>query len=278
MTDIISITIIICGAIFLLCCSIRIVEQTQRGLVERFGKYNRFANSGLNLIIPFIESMRYVNITEKMVNAQPQQIITKDKLNANVDAQIYFKVKEDEQNVKNSQYRVYNCEVQIVNLARTTLRNIIGTMNLTQANSDRDSINSDLMETLSKETKNWGIEIVRTELKEIDPPKEVQETMNQVVQAENKKTAAIDFATAKETEADGMRRAKIKEAEGIKQAYILEAEGKAKAFALINESFKGNAQTLKKLEVTESSLKNNAKIILPEGKSLINVIGNLSES
>lgn len=257
---------------------IRIVRPMERGLIERLGKYNRFANLGFNWIIPIIERIEIVNITEMMFNAEPQEIITKDKLNAIVDAQVYFKVKPDETSVKSSIYNVYDYRNQIVNLARTTLRNIIGTMTLNDANSKRDTINSDLMGTLSKETKNWGIDVVRTELKEINPPKEVQDTMNKVVIAENEKQAAIDFATATETKADGERRAAIKRAEGSKQSAILEAEGKAKAFELINKSFIGNAQLLKKLEVTENSLSKNTKIVLSEGKQLINVIGSLSDT
>ena len=124
-------------------------------------------------------------------DAQPQEIITNDNLNASVDAQVYFKVKSDEDSVKSSQYNVNNYQWQIVNLARTTLRNIIGTLTLKSANSERDRINQELLTTLSKETQNWGMEIVRTELKEIDPPKDVQETMNKVVKAENEKIAAL---------------------------------------------------------------------------------------
>jgi regulator of protease activity HflC (stomatin/prohibitin superfamily) len=255
----------------------RVIRPLERGLVERFGKYNRFAKSGLNYIIPFVEQIYIVNITEQMVDAEPQEIITKDKLNAMVDAQVYFKVKDTERDVMNSIYNVQNYKYQIVNLARTTLRNIIGTMTLNNANSDRNSINSELMKTLESETKNWGIAVVRTELKEINPPKLVQETMNNVVIAENEKQSAIDFATATETRADGERRAKIKQAEGEKAYSVLIAEGQAKAFEMINKSFTGNAQKLKSLEVVENSLKNNAKIILPEGKSLVNVIGSLSD-
>ena len=140
--------------------------------------------------------MIQINITEQMVDAQPQEIITNDNLNASVDAQVYFKVKDDEDSVKSSQYNVNNYQYQIVNLARTTLRNIIGTLTLKSANSERDKINTSLLETLTRETKHWGMEIVRTELKEIDPPKDVQETMNKVVKAENEKVAALDFADA----------------------------------------------------------------------------------
>ncbi len=259
---------------------IRIVRPTHRGLIERLGKYRRFAMPGFHWIIPVIERMFQINITEQMVDAQPQEIITNDNLNARVDAQVYFKVKDDESNVKNSQYNVYSYKFQIVNLARTTLRNIIGTLTLKSANSERDKINSELLKTLSKETRNWGMEIVRTELKEIDPPKDVQETMNKVVKAENEKIAALDFANAVERQADGGKRAEIKKAEGIKQAKILAAEGEAEAIRLVNEAantyFVGNAQLLRKLEALEKALSENAKIVIPSGSELVNVIGEMA--
>ncbi|TAL70118.1 MAG: SPFH/Band 7/PHB domain protein [Bacteroidetes bacterium] len=273
---------IIIGVIVLifLLSGIRIVRPTSRGLTERLGKYNRFANPGFNWIFPVIEKMYRVNITETMVNAEPQEIITNDNLNARVDAQVYFKVKADEESVKNSIYNVNNYMYQIVNLARTTLRNIIGTLTLKSANSERGKINAELHKTLLEETHSWGIEIVRTELKEIDPPPDVQETMNKVVKAENEKVAAIDFASARETVADGEKRAKIKEAEGYRQAKILHAEGEAAAIKLVNEAadqyFVGNAQLLRKLEALESSLANNAKIVIPTGSELVNIIGEMA--
>ncbi|MBI4981831.1 MAG: SPFH/Band 7/PHB domain protein [Candidatus Omnitrophica bacterium] len=259
---------------------IRIVRPTHRGLIERLGKYNRFANLGFNWIIPVIEHIYLVNTTEQMVDAEPQEIITNDNLNAKVDAQVYFKVKADETSVKSSQYNVNNYQWQIVNLARTTLRNIIGTLTLKSANSERGKINAELHRTLCEETSSWGLEIVRTELKEIDPPKDVQETMNKVVKAENEKIAAVDYATATETAADGQKRAEIKKAEGIKQARILEAEGESEAIKLVNEAaekyFVGNAQVLRKLEAVEKSLENNAKIVIPTGTELVNVIGEMA--
>ncbi|MBU4467158.1 MAG: SPFH/Band 7/PHB domain protein [Candidatus Omnitrophica bacterium] len=259
---------------------IRIVRPTHRGLIERLGKYNRFANQGFNWIMPMIEVIYQVNVTEQMVDAEPQEIITNDNLNAKVDAQVYFKVKADEADVKNCQYSVNNYQWQIVNLARTTLRNIIGTLTLKSANSERGKINAELHKTLCEETASWGLEIVRTELKEIDPPKDVQETMNKVVKAENEKIAAIDYATATETVADGQKRAEIKKAEGIKQARILEAEGEAAAIKLVNEAaehyFVGNAQVLRKLEAVEKSLQHNAKIVVPAHTELVNVIGEMA--
>ncbi|MEJ2745453.1 MAG: SPFH/Band 7/PHB domain protein, partial [bacterium] len=255
--------IIIIAVVVIFFAGIRIVRPTHRGLIERLGKYRRFAMPGFHWIIPGIDRMYQVNTTEQMVDAQPQEIITNDNLNARVDAQVYFRVKSDEESVKNSQYNVNNYIWQIVNLARTTLRNIIGTLTLKSANSERGKINEELHKTLCEETHSWGIDIVRTELKEIDPPKDVQETMNKVVKAENEKIAAIDFATATETAADGQKRAQIKQAEGVKQARILQAGGEAEAIRLVNEAaqkyFVGNAQILRQLEAVEKSLQGNAK-------------------
>lgn len=273
-----TIAAIIVIVLFLL--GIRIVRPTNRGLVERLGKYRKFAGPGFHWIIPVIDRLYRVNTTEQMINAEPQEIITNDNLNAVVDAQIYFKVKADEENVKNSQYNVNNVTFQIVNLARTTLRNIIGTMTLKSANSERGRINDELHEILIKETTTWGIDIVRAELKEIDPPKDVQDTMNKIVKAENEKIAAIDFATAAETTADGVKRAAIKQAEGVRQARILQAQGEAEAIQLVNEAadkyFVGNSQLLKRLETAQYALQNNAKIIVPANQQLVNIIGDLA--
>jgi regulator of protease activity HflC (stomatin/prohibitin superfamily) len=272
--------LLIVPVILVFLSGVRIIRPTSRGLIERLGKYNRFAHPGFHWIIPGIERMFQVNITEQMIDAEPQEIITNDNLNARVDAQVYFKVKDDEESVKGSQYNVNNYKWQIVNLVRTTLRNIIGTLTLKSANSERAKMNSELLRTLLIETKTWGIEIVRTELKEIDPPRDVQETMNKVVKAENEKIAAIDFASARETVADGEKRARIKEAEGSRQAKILHAEGEAEAIKMVNEAadkyFIGNAQMLRKLEALESSLDKNAKIVIPVGAELVNIIGEMA--
>jgi regulator of protease activity HflC (stomatin/prohibitin superfamily) len=271
---------IIIPVVFILLAGIRIVRPTHKGLIERLGKYRKLAEPGFHWIIPAVDRLFLVNITEQMVDAEPQEIITNDNLNASVDAQVYFRVKSDENSVKGSTYDVNNYQYQIVNLARTTLRNIIGTLTLKSANSERGKINMELHETLHKETKDWGIEIIRTELKQIDPPSDVQETMNKVVKAENEKIAAIDSATAAETVADGIKRAKIKEAEGYKRAKILHAEGEAESIKLVNEAadkyFIGNAQLLRKLKAMETALENNAKIIVPGGSDLVNVMSEMA--
>jgi len=268
------------AAIIIFFAGIRIVRPTHRGVIERLGKYVSFAEPGFHWIFPIIYRMVRVNVTEQMVDAERQEIITNDNLNATVDAQVYFKVKSDENNVKNSQYSVNDYETQIVSLARTTLRNIIGEMTLKEANSRRDKINDALKQALASETKHWGLEIVRTELKEIEPPSEVQDAMNQKVIAENGKLAAADFATAVETKADGERRAQIKQAEGRAKAVEVEAKAKADAIRIVNkateETFKEKAQVLRKLEAVEKCLSDNTKIVLPSGEKLVNVIGDLA--
>lgn len=252
---------IIIGVLLLIgFVGIKIVRPVEKGLIETFGKYSRTAEQGFNWIFPIIQRMVKVNITEIKVDVEPQNIITKDKLNAEVDAVVYYKIKE----VNKAIYNVNNFATSVPSLARTTLRAVIGKMTLSDANEKRDKINIDVEKELDKQTDAWGIDIIRVELQKIEPPEDVQNAMNMVVKAENEKIAAIDTATALETEADGTRRAAIKVAEGNRQAAILEAEGKAKAFELIRESFKDEAQVLKRLEVTQASLENNSKVILTE--------------
>ena len=271
---------IIGGVLLIFALGVKIVRPTHRALIQRLAKYKTFATPGFHWIIPIIDKMYIVNTTEQMVDAQAQEIITNDNLNASVDAQVYFRVIGTEESVKSSQYNVDRYQWQIVNLARTTLRNIIGTLTLKSANSERGKINAELHRTLTEETKSWGIEVIRTELKQIDPPSDVQETMNKVVKAENEKIAAIDYATARETVADGEKRARIKEAEGSRQANILAAEGEAMAIKMVNEAaeefFIGNAQVLRKLEAVEKALQHNTKFIVPQGSDLVNVLSEMA--
>jgi len=264
---------LISGAIVVLygLCGIRIVRPTHRGVVETLGKYSRFTEPGFNWVAPIFQRMIRVNTTEKMANIEPQEVITKDNLNAKVDLVVYYKVLDQEESVKSTLYSVANFESQIITLARTTARNVIGGMPFRDVNSKRNELNTKLADVLDKETSDWGVEIVRVELMEITPPSDVQDTMNKVIKAENEKDAAIDFATARETEADGIKRANIKEAEGIAQGRIIVAEAKAKAIKVVNEAankyFVGNAQQLKRYEVTENVLKDNSKVILGDSAS-----------
>jgi regulator of protease activity HflC (stomatin/prohibitin superfamily) len=237
---------------------IRIVRPTHKLLVETLGRYSSTKEQGFSWVFPIIQRTNLVNVTEQMVDVLPQTVITKDNLNAVVDAVVYYRIND----AMSSQYNVDNHEEQLTSLTRTTLRAVIGKMTLTEANENRDAINQRVEQVLDKETKSYGVEVLRVELQRIEPPQDVQQSMNEVVKAERKRIASSELANAVEIEADGRRRASIKEADGKRQASILEAEGKAKAFALVNESFKGNAQLDKKLDITRDSLMNNSKIIL----------------
>lgn len=263
----------------IIASGIRIIRPTHKGVIERLGRYRRVQGQGITVIIPFIDKMYPVNITERITDIETQEIITQDNLNAMVDLQVYYKVRPDDDSVKKSQYNVWDYKTQIIALARTTMRNVIGNKPFADVNSKRNELNVMLRFTMQQEVDSWGIDIVRCELKEIRPPANVQDAMNNVLVAQNTKNAAIDFATATETKADGEKRAVVKKAEGDKQSAILRAEGQATAIQkvadadayqikIVNESaekyFTGNAQKLKRYEVTQASLENNSKIVITE--------------
>ena len=273
--------------------SARMIRPTERGLVERYGKYHKFVGPGLTFLAPFVDRLVRVNVTERMSQVQPQQVITKDKVVLNVDAVVFFKVRPEEQWVKASEYNVNSFEAQIEMLARTTLRNIIGTMEMSEANVGREKINAELKEQLSQQSRDWGIEIMRAELKDLQPPPDIQESMNNVIKADNLRLAAQNQANARELEADGFKRAEIKNAEGKQQAAILEAEGQRQALVKIAEGdaqatklrnealttyFKDTAITFKELETVAASLKDNTKIIVPQGNAVTLILSELERA
>ncbi len=284
-----SIWIILLGifAAIVFFSGVRIVRPIEKGVVERLGKYTKTVEQGFHWIIPVIDMMIKVNITETMVDVEPQTVITKDKLNAIVDAIVYFQIKD----VKAAVYNVDHHERQLTALSRTTLRSVIGKMTLTEANENRDDINQKVEAILDKETLSYGVEILRVEIQKIQPPEDVQAAMNQVVKAEQEKIAAKDLASASEIKADGERRAEIQKAEGIKQGLILKAEGDAQAIMkvaeakaneimVVNESinkyFKDDAQIFKKLETTAESLRDGTKIVIDSKSNIMTVVSDLA--
>ncbi len=271
--DILIIVFFVAAILFL---GVKIVRPVESGIVEFLGKYSRTASTGFNWIVPGLFKIYRVNITEQRVDIDPQSIITKDKLNAIVDGVVYYKVIDAQKSI----YNVNNFALSVPSLAKTTLRAVIGKMTLTEANENRDKINENVEKILSKGVSKWGIEVVRVELQRIEPPSDVQDAMNQVVKAENEKIAALDLATAIETQADGERRAEIKKAEGIAAAIRLKADADGDAIKIVNEAaekyFVGNAQLLKRLETVSEALRDNAKIIVPSGSDLVNVISDLA--
>ncbi|HUK85728.1 MAG TPA: SPFH domain-containing protein [Candidatus Acidoferrum sp.] len=276
--------------------TIRIVRPTEKGLVERLGKYRRFVEGGVTFLFPFIDRIIKVNITERMTPVQRQDVITRDKVFMGVDAVVFYRIKQDEISVKASQYNVNNFSAQIDTLARTVLRDIIGGMDMSVANTSRPIINTSLKTALDEQTEKWGIEIVRAEIKDLEPPKELIISMESVLKADNDRQAAEKTAIAQATLASGQKNAAIQVAEGQKQAAILQAEGQktatiaiaegdAQATKLRNEAlttyFKDSAIVFKQLDTITSSLQNNTKIIVPEGKAIsliLNEQENLSKA
>lgn len=261
---------------------IRIVRPMQKGLVESFGRYKRFAEPGLHWVTPIIRKLYLVNVSEQMLDTDPQLVITSDNVNAVADVQVYLKVKPDAQSVKAALYNADNYYLQTLNLARSTLKNIIGTIPLRRLSSAREHIRSELRRLLEAGTAGWGVEIIRVELKELEFSRDIQENMNMLVKAQNEKKAALDFAVAAEKAADGIKQADIKKAEGKKQAKILAAEAEAKAIRIICDAaqpyFSGNAQLLKVLEASETALKNAVFDAIPGCAGIMKALGDVKIS
>lgn len=197
---------------------IRIVSPYQKGVIERLGRYQRTAQPGLTLIIPFLDSIQKVDMREQVVDVPPQEVITKDNVVVTVDAIVYFEATDPVKLV----YNVADFYSAATKLAQTNLRNVIGEMELDGALTSREHINAKLREVLDDATDKWGVRVVRVEIKRIDPPADVTQAMHRQMKAEREKRASI-------LEAEGARQAVILAAEGNRQSAILAAEGEAEA-------------------------------------------------
>jgi regulator of protease activity HflC (stomatin/prohibitin superfamily) len=210
--------------------TVRIVPQARAGVVERLGRYSRTINAGLTIIVPFIDRIRdMIDLREQVVSFDPQPVITEDNLVVNIDTVIYFQVTDP----KAATYEVANYIQAIEQLTVTTLRNVIGGMDLEDTLTSRDEINGQLRGVLDEATGKWGIRVNRVELKAIDPPSSIKETMEKQMRADREKRAAILTAEGvKQSQiltAEGEKQSAILRAEGQKQAVILQSEGQAKA-------------------------------------------------
>lgn len=205
--------------------SVRIVPQTVAVIVERLGRYSRTMDAGLHLLIPFVDRVRAgVDLREQVVSFPPQPVITSDNLVVSIDTVLYFQVTDP----KSAVYEIANYITAIEQLTVTTLRNVIGSMDLEQTLTSRDQINGQLRGVLDEATGKWGIRVNRVELKSIDPPQSIQGSMEQQMRAERDRRAAI-------LTAEGVKQSQILTAEGDKQAAILRAEGSAQAAILTAE-------------------------------------------
>lgn len=287
-SSIVAVIVILVLAWIVLGKSATVIQQSQKGIVERFGKYKETLDPGLKFVLPFLDSVvARVDMRETVLDIEPQSVITKDNVTVTVDAVIYYYVTEP----RAVRYEVADFGVAISKLAQTNLRNLVGDMSLDESLTSRERINSALRLTLDEATDKWGVKVTRVEVKEISPPHDIFEAMSKQMKAEREKRAVILSAEAYREKqilqaegdkqnailvAEGERQKSILVAEGDRQAAILRAEGQAKAIETVSSAadrfFVGNAQILKQLEVTQASLEKNTKIVVPDKSRLINVL------
>ena len=280
-------------ALVMLSKSIIIIHQSEKGIVERLGKYNETLEPGIKIIVPFIDTLSArVDLRESVIDVEPQSVITKDNVGVTVDAVIYYYVMDP----KAVKYEVANFWIAISKLAQTNLRNLVGDLSLDETLTSRERINMGLRIALDEATDKWGVKVTRVEVKEIEPPRDITDAMSKQMKAEREKRATILTAEAyKEKQvleaegdkqnailrAEGEKQKAILSAEGDRQSAILRAEGEAAAIEQVSHAadqfFVGNAQVLKQLEVTQASLEDNTKIVVSDQSKLINVLG-LGES
>jgi regulator of protease activity HflC (stomatin/prohibitin superfamily) len=217
--------------------TVRIVPQARARVVERLGRYHRTLTPGLALVVPFIDRLRpLIDLREQVVSFPPQPVITEDNLVVNIDSVIYFQVTD----AKAASYEIQNYIQAIEQLTVTTLRNVIGGMALEKTLTSRDEINNQLRGVLDEATGKWGIRVNRVELKAIDPPASIKDTMEKQMRADREKRAAILQAEGQKQAAiltaEGEKQAAVLRAQGQREATILEAEGQAKAIGTVFEA------------------------------------------
>ena len=229
---------VIVMVIFLfLIAGMKIVRPYERGIVERVGKYKETKESGLQIIIPFIDTIKRVDMREQVVDVPPQEVITSDNVVVSVDAVVFYEPTDPRRLV----YNIANFVLAITKLAQTNLRNLVGELQLDGALTSRDRINATLREILDEATDKWGVRVVRVEIQRIDPPPDVMAAMHEQMKAERTRRATV-------TEAEGFRESEITRAEGDKQSRILEAEGQRRSAILAAE---GEAQAVRTVAEAE---------------------------
>jgi len=263
--------------LILLARSARIVNQYEKGIVMRLGKFHGLVPSGLAIIMPLTDSVIRVDMREQVISVPPQKLITKDNVTVEVDAVVYYKVVDP---VK-SQFEVQDFGYACTTLAQTNLRNLIGDRTLDETLVARDMINTNLRHVLDEATNGWGVKVTRVEVQKIDPPRDITEAMSRQMKAERDKRASI-------LEAEGFKQSQILQAEGVKQSEILKAEGdaqarvtranaEAEAIRLVSTAaetfFKDRAEVMRRLEVLNNTLAQNTKYIVPSNSGLLNVLG-----
>jgi regulator of protease activity HflC (stomatin/prohibitin superfamily) len=234
MVALIVLLIVAALVVLILARTVRIVPQANAGLVERLGRYQRTLSPGVALVIPFIDRLRpLIDLREQVVSFDPQPVITEDNLVVSIDTVLYFQITDP----KSATYEVQNYIQAIEQLTVTTLRNVIGGMELEESLTSRDHINAQLRGVLDEATGKWGIRVNRVEIKAIDPPGTIKDAMEKQMRADRDKRAAILTAEGvKQSQiltAEGEKQSAILKAEGQRQSLVLQAEGQSKAIGTV---------------------------------------------
>jgi len=228
---------------FYVASAVKVVRPNQRGVVERLGKYHTTAEPGLRFIVPFADRIRIVDMREQVVDVPPQEVITADNVVVSVDAVVYYEPVDPQRLL----YNIANFILAVTKLAQTNLRNLVGDLQLDQALTSRDSINTSLRTILDDATDTWGVRVKRVEIQRIDPPADVMMAMHEQMKAERTRRATVTTAEGEReaaiTRAEGERQAVILGAEAVRQQQILEAEGQATAVRELAEAERFRQQT-----------------------------------
>ena len=274
---------------------VKIIRPFERGLVERLGKYHATVEPGLRVIYPYVDKMVRVDMRERVVDVPPQEVITSDNVVVSVDAVVFYEATDPQRLI----YNVVDFFRAVVKLAQTNLRNVIGELQLDEALSSRDSINTSLRTILEEATDKWGARVVRVEIQRIDPPPDVMSAMHEQMKAERTRRAVVTTAEGQReaaiTQAEGEKRSAILTAEGAKEAAVLNAEGAAAAtlraaeaeaeatrqvYAAIHEGGPSpDLIAIKYLETLQAMARGRAtKIFLPtEATALLGALGGMKE-
>jgi len=269
-------------ALFIGTQSIKIVGQAEVLIIERFGRFNRIARSGLNILLPFVEVPRHIDVRylssdvsgakrlvagttsridlrEQVLNFPSQPVITKDNVTIDIDAVLYYRIADPQK----ATYSVQNLPYAIETLTRTTLRNIVGEMELDQTLTSRDQINKRMREVIEEASLGWGVDVTRVELQTIEPPRDIQQSMELQMRAERERRAAV-------TNAEASKRAVILEAEGLRESQVLKAQGEMEAAIL---RAKGLAEARLAMAKAEAEAIKGVAASLPPGEAATYLLG-----
>ena len=240
----------------------------ERGIRETLGKYSGFVMPGLGFQVPFIHLVRVRDVREHTMDIHPQSVITKDNVEIQVDGIMWVRPTGDEESIKKTFYNIDDWKRAVIQLAMTNLRQAFGALTLDESLVARETIASNLQRILNTYAVEWGLTVSKVEIRLIDPPEDIKRAMHKQKTAEQERRSMRLLATGEFEAAEQQKLAIIQRAQGEREAAVQVAQGRAEAIRLVNEAaekyFIGNAQALKRMEMTENSLRENAKIVITE--------------